>query len=259
MNSLQAVILGIVQGLTEFLPISSSGHLAITAIILGVEESGNLMFFALLHLATLLSIFTVLTKDLLGLFKPPFKSLGLIIIATVPAVVVGFLFKDAVERVFSDLKIISIFFLITAILLFVTEMLANSRFVKQREGEIGLKTGLIMGLAQSGALFPGISRSGSTVCAGVLSGGNREKVVKFSFFMSFPVILGAAALEGYEAVSTGQAVFSLPIALGMAAAYISGILAVTLMLRLIKKVNFKWFSLYLVILAAGCIIGSFFY
>jgi len=129
----------------------------------------------------------------------------------------------------------------------------GSLLIKEEKGEIRLKTALVMGLSQAGALFPGISRSGTVICGGVLAKGNREKVAKFAFFMSVPVILGAALLEGIEGIRVGETIFSWNILFGMMAAYISGILALNLMLKVIAKVNFKWFSLYLAILGVVCL------
>jgi len=259
MNLLQAIILGIIQGLTEFLPISSSGHLALANRILGIEGD-NLMYFTLLHVATLLSVFTVFAKEMLALFRPPFKTLGLIILASIPAILAGLLLNSVIENAFADIRFLSFFFVLTAIFLLVTEMLAKqkrkdgSMLIRQRPGDIGLRTGLIMGFAQAAALFPGISRSGSTVGAGTLAGGNRERVAKFSFFMSVPIILGAVSLEGFGAIRAGEAIFTVDILFGMIAAYISGLLAVSLMLKVIAKADYKWFSLYLVLLAAVCVV-----
>ncbi|MCL2370501.1 MAG: undecaprenyl-diphosphate phosphatase [Firmicutes bacterium] len=258
MNLLQAIILGIIQGFTEFLPVSSSGHLALANRIMGIEGD-NLLYFTLLHIATLLSIFTIFAKEMLGLFKPPFKTLGLIILATIPAVLAGLLLDGLVDRAFGDIRFLGFFFLITAVLLLITEYISKhktadgSLMLKESKGDIGLKTGLIMGFAQAGALFPGISRSGAVISGGVLAKGNRQKVAKFAFFMSVPVILGAALLEGIEGIRAGETIFSINILFGMIAAYISGLLAVSIMLKVISKVNFKWFSLYLAIIGIICI------
>lgn len=258
MNLLQAIILGIVQGLSEFLPISSSGHLALANHILGVEGD-NLMYFLLLHIATLLSVFTVFFRDILGLFRKPFKTLGLVILATIPAVLTGMLLSPLVGRAFGDLRFLTLFFLITAILLYTTEILVNHKkkdgnmlIVEKKDKDIGLKVGLIMGFSQALALFPGLSRSGTTISSGLLAGGDRKKVAKFSFFMSIPITLGATVFEGAQGVVGGTLHFSPYMLLGMIAAYISGVLALILMMKVIPKINFKWFSLYLVAIAIIC-------
>jgi len=257
-NLLEAIILGIIQGFTEFLPVSSSGHLALANRLMGIEGD-NLLYFTLLHVATLLSIFTVFAKELFGLFKKPFKTLGLIILASIPVIFAGLLLDDLVDQAFGDIRFLGFFFLITAVMLLVTEYLSKrktadgSMLIKEGKGEIGLNTAIVMGISQAGALFPGISRSGTVICGGVLAKGNREKVAKFAFFMSVPVILGAALLEGIEGIQAGEAIFSVNILFGMIAAYIAGILALRLMLKIIAKVNFKWFSLYLAVLGVVCL------
>ena len=217
------------------------------------------MYFTLLHIATLLSIFTLFAKEMLGLFKRPFKTLGLIILAGIPVIAVGLLLDDLVDQAFGDIRFLGFFFLITAAMLLMTEYLSKKRttdgslLIKESGGQIGLKTAMVMGLSQAGALFPGISRSGTVICGGVLAKGNREKVAKFAFFMSVPVILGAALLEGIEGIQAGETIFSINILFGMIAAYISGVLALNLMLKVISKVNFKWFSLYLAVLGVICL------
>lgn len=239
----QAIILGITQGLAEFLPISSSGHLVLVREIMGVSGE-YLLFDVMVHVGTLLAIFITFFKDLLALFKPPFKTLGLIALASVPAVITGLVLSDYVDTVFASGKYLCFFFLLTAVLMLVTEALAKRTKEPQ---PLGLKTAIAMGLMQGVAVLPGISRSGSTIFGGTLAKGNREEVAKFSFFMSIPIILGSAALTlfkaDFAAVDWGC------ILVGMATSFISGLLAIRLMMRVISKANYKWFALYLIVVS----------
>lgn len=232
------------QGLAEFLPISSSGHLVLAREIMGI--SGNyLLFDMLLHVGTLFAIFIVFFKDLLALFKPPFKTLGMIVLASIPAVIVGLVFDSQVEALFSGAKYICFFFLFTALLMLATEIIGKR--VKEPK-EFTLKTALFMGVMQGIAVFPGISRSGSTIFGGTCAKTKREQVAKFSFFMSIPVILGGAVLELFD-LGGGAAVEWYCILGGMLASFISGLIAIKLMLKVIAKADYKWFSLYLLIVS----------
>ncbi len=243
MNVWQAIILGLIQGIAEFLPISSSGHLILVRQLLGIEGE-YLMFDVMLHVGTLFAIFTVFFKDLIALFKPPFKTIGLIILASVPAVIVGLFASDLIDGVFQSGKYLCFFFLATAALMCATE------FISKRTKEVkplGLKTAVFMGLMQGVGVFPGISRSGSTIFGGVAAKTERTEVAKFSFFMSIPVILGSAVLE---LVKVDFAVVDwLNIFVGMAVSFVSGLLAIKLMLKVIAKANYKWFGLYLFVVA----------
>lgn len=247
MDIIQALFLGILQGFTEFFPVSSSGHLVLAKDIIGVEPS--VFFDIMMHVATLLAIFAVFWRDIISLFKPPFKRLLLLAIASVPAVLAGFFLSDFLEGLFEGGQALPFMFLLTAALLTVTEIVSKRR--KYTVGKpVGLKTAVIMGLSQAVAVVPGLSRSGTTISAGVLSGADREKAARFSFFMSIPIILGSAA---YSIIKGGLdgALASVPIGAviaGMAAAAITGFFAIKLMLKLISKSNFKWFALYLTVL-----------
>lgn len=239
----QAIILGLTQGLAEFLPISSSGHLILVRELMGVHGE-FLMFDVMLHVGTLFALFVVFFKDLIGLFKPPFKTIGLILLASVPAVVVGLFANDFIEEFFAGGKYLCFFFLFTAILLSVTEIIAK----RTRETQpLGIKAAVFMGLMQGVGVFPGISRSGSTIFGGVAAKAEREDVAKFSFFMSIPVILGSAVLELFKvdfAVVEWACVF-----VGMAVSFLSGLFAIKLMMFVIKKADYKWFGAYLLVVA----------
>lgn len=240
----QSIILGLVQGLAEFLPVSSSGHLVMMREIMNI--SGNyLLYDMLLHVGTLFAIFIVFFKDLLALFKPPFKTIGMIILASVPAIIVGLAFDSQVEALFSGAKYICFFFLFTAVLMLVTEII--SKRIKQPK-EFTIKTALFMGVMQGIAVFPGISRSGSTIFGGTVAKTNREQVAKFSFFMSIPVILGGVVLQLFD-LGGGESVAWYCILGGMVSSFLSGLLAIKVMLKIIGKANYKWFSLYLFVVS----------
>lgn len=263
----QAVILGLVQGLTEFLPVSSSGHLAFLQRCFGIENI-TLFFSIILHLGTLIAVCVVFWRDILGLFKKPFKTLGFLVLATIPAALVGLFLDDYIEEAINGKFfgiIVACLFLVTAAVLFVTEI-----FAKRREHELPLcwRTVVPMGLAQAVAVLPGISRSGATICAGTLAGGKSEEVAKFSFLMSIPVILGSFVVELYKGLRDGEiqqsfadggATFGWSIALGFIISAVAGLFAIKVMLKAIKNANYKWFSLYLVLLAITNIVLHFTY
>lgn len=239
----QSLVLGLVQGLAEFLPISSSGHLVLAREIMQMESMDSfLLFDTLLHASTLLAIFVAFFKDLLGLFKPPFKTLGLIVLASIPAAIIGFVFQSQVEGLLGDGKYICFFFAFSAVLMLCTEIIGKR--IKNPK-PVGLKTSLMMGVMQAVAIFPGITRSGSTIFGGITGGGERKQVAKFSFFMSIPVILGATVLQLFKLDGGSLGLEWWCYVIGMGAAFVSGFAAIKLMMRLIAKANFKWFALYL--------------
>lgn len=267
----QAVILGLVQGLTEFLPVSSSGHIAFFQGVFGISEDDIALFYTIiLHLGTLVAVCIVFWRDILDLFKKPFNKLGYLVLATIPAGVAGVVFKlFDLDAVLLNPKymgiILAVFFLITATVLFITE-----RVVKRRQNTLPLcfKTVIPMGLAQAVAVLPGISRSGSTICAGTLAGCNSEDVAKFSFIMSIPVILGSFVVELFMGLKDGEiqqsfvdggSALGWSVALGFIVSAIAGLFAIKVMLNAIKKANYKWFSLYLVLLSVTCLILHFTY
>ena len=266
----QAAVLGLIQGLTEFLPVSSSGHIAFFQGIFGINDENATFFMLILHLGTLVAVCAVFWKDILNLFRKPFKTLGFLVLASVPAAVIGLLVAAFdLDSVFLGENIgifLGVFFFLTAVLLFVTETV-----VKRRQNLLPLcfRTVVPMGLAQAVAVLPGISRSGSTICAGTLAGGRSEDIAKFSFLMSIPVILGSFVVELAVKLYKGEiqsefagadgVVFGWSIALGFVIAAAAGLFAIKLMLKVIQKANYKWFSLYLVLLSVTCIILHFTY
>ena len=246
----QAILLGAVQGFAEFLPISSSGHLILMQRWLGVSE-GTLFFDVMLHIGTLIPVFIIFFKDILGLFKKPFSKMLWLIIATIPAALTGMLLGDIVEGAFYagnllSAILLSITFIITAVELFFAEKLAKKGYNNQ---PLKLTNAFFMGLGQSIAIVPGLSRSGTVICSGTFAKVNNEENASFAFLMSIPVILGAAVVSGYKAIKGGVVIDAVPLIAGVLTAAITGYIAIEFMLKIIKKANYKWFSLYLVIMA----------
>lgn len=262
MNIFEAIVLGIVQGLTEFLPVSSSGHLTLFQEIFGLNTTNAMFFNLLVHVGTLIAVCVVFYKDILGLFKKPFKNLFMLIIASIPAAIAGLLLDDFLDSVFSSASIICFTFLITAGLLLLAEYMGK----KNSEPKLlDYKTAGVMGVGQMLAILPGLSRSGTTITAGILCKHKREDVAKFSFLMSIPVILGGALVEVLKILkelNAGATLATLgidvvPTLVAMLCAAVSGYFAIRWMLKLIAKCNFKWFSVYLVVVSLVCMVNYF--
>lgn len=250
---IEIIILGIVQGLTEFLPVSSSGHLLLLQEIFGLTEN-TLFVTIILHLGTLVAVVIYYFKDLVSLLKPEnHKTIWWLIIATLPAVIVGFTLGDLFENATGS-KLLAFTFLFTAIILILGERLNKKYTLK---GEFNSRSALAMGLFQCIALTPGISRSGSTIFGGIVTKKQPNTIAKFSFFMSIPIILGSLILELFkvELVSINW----LALIFGFISSLASGLLAIKLMIKVIGRCNFKWFSLYLTILSFVCFIQNFIY
>lgn len=248
----QALVLGLVQGFTEFLPVSSSGHLILVRELMGLNVEGsssfNLIFDVMVHAGTLVAVVLVLYKDILGLFKKPFKKLAMLVVASIPAVIVGFTCKDYIEQYFSTATYLCFFFLLTAVLMFVSELVAKRNTSPK---ELGWGSAIAMGVMQGAGVFPGVSRSGSTIFGGTVTGADSRQVATFSFLMSVPIILGSLLLSVIDVGKAG-AIGSIDwfcIVVGALSAFASGYFAVRVMLKLIAKANFKWFSLYLLIIS----------
>jgi undecaprenyl-diphosphatase len=205
-----------------------------------------LLFDIMLHVGTLGAVGVYFFKDIIALFKPPFKKLGLLVLATIPAGLIGVLLGDYIDAIFMGGKYLCFFFLATAIMMFVTEFFAKKDSFNK---PLTLKTAIGMGLMQAVGVLPGISRSGSTIFGGVMTKTERSEVASFSFLMSIPVILGSAAVETYHVIKEGVTVDFLPLVVGVVVAFISGYLAITLVMKLVKKANFKWFGVYLIALS----------
>lgn len=263
MDWIQALILGLVQGLTEYLPVSSSGHLAIGSYLFGLEGEENLAFTVAVHVATVLSTLVILWKEIDWIFRGLFKCemndetryVINIIISMIPVGIVGVFFKDTVEEIFgSGLVIVGCMLLVTAALL------TFSYFAKPRQkSTIGWRDALIIGIAQACAVMPGLSRSGSTIATGLLLGNKKETLAQFSFLMVIPPILGEALLDVIKAVK-GEEAFGgidvLPLTVGFLAAFVSGCLACKWMINIVKKGKLVWFGVYCAIAGAVTIVCS---
>ena len=253
MDWLQAVILGIVQGLTEFLPVSSSGHLAIFKELLGVEASEDLMFEVTVHAATVLATIVVFWKPIVQLFAGLFKFkyndetdyICKILVGTIPVMIVGLFFKDQVEAMFNSLWVVGGCLLITAVLLYFSDAAAKAK-ARETEARNGISfwQALLVGVGQAFAVLPGLSRSGATISTGLVSGVKREVVAQFSFLMVIIPILGEMFLSIVGGELAASTTGLLPLALGFIAAFATGLFACKAMIALVKKAQLKWFALY---------------
>ena len=256
MDWIQALILGVVQGLTEYLPVSSSGHLTILSTFFGIEGADNLEFTIAVHVATVLSTLVILWKEidwiLMGLFKfkmnDETKYALNILISMIPVGIVGVFFKDKVEEAFgAGLLIVGVMLLVTSVLLIF------SYYAKPRQKEhISLWDAFVIGVAQACAVLPGLSRSGSTIATGLMLGDKKEKLAQFSFLMVIPSIIGEALLDILKAVggeeSLGGNVDMFPLVIGFIAAFLSGCFACKLMINLVKKGKLLYFGIYCAII-----------
>ena len=282
----EAILLGLVQGLTEFLPVSSSGHLVIGREVLGVEASEDLAFEVIVHAATVLSTIIVFRKQIWNLLKGFFcglsgvrverkeGSLSLecndqtdyllkICVSMIPIFVVGFFFKDYVEGLFGSITGVGVALLVTAVLLFFSDMASGKGTVltlksdepaKEYRNGISYWQALAVGLGQAFAVAPGLSRSGTTISTGLICGVKREVMAQFSFLMVLVPILGEAFLEIVGGGFAESSVGILPLLLGFASAFLSGLLACKIMIALVKKAKLSWFALYCVLAAASIFI-----
>lgn len=251
MSVFKAIILGIVQGLTEFLPVSSSGHLVLLQKIFNIEE-GALTFDIALHLATLVAVLVVYRKKIFEMIKNPFSKLPLyIVLGTIPIVVFGLLLKDLIESFFETGATLGTGFIFTGLILMYAE---NAGEKKRTVDEMNVKDPLLIGTSQAVAMLPAVSRSGMTISAALALGIERKTAADFSFLLSIPAILGAVVVDVYEAVKTGGTglaeIGAAPLAAGMIFAAVSGFIAVKSMLNLIQRKKLKYFSYYLWIIGA---------
>ena len=274
MSWLQALLLGLVQGLTEFLPVSSSGHLMIFRELLGVDSEGFMDFTVMVHFATVLSTLVVFSKPVWDILKGVFKfryndqtDYALkIVVSMVPVAVVGLFFKDKVEALFGDsLLVVGISLTVTAALLFFSDIFGKRKPSQGQQGPSEARNGIsvlqafIVGCAQAVAVVPGLSRSGTTIAACLISGFDRRFAVKYSFIMSIPAVLGAAILE-LKDISTAalSGTEILYYVIGMAVAAVVGYICIKTMLVIVRNKKFTIFSIYCLIIGALSI-GGYFY
>ncbi|MDR0559329.1 MAG: undecaprenyl-diphosphate phosphatase [Prevotellaceae bacterium] len=249
MDWLDALILGIVQGLTEFLPVSSSGHLLLSKEILGIQNTDNLTFEITVHAATVLSTLTVFRKDILkllnGLFKFEYNKetryILAILVSMIPVMIVGLFFKDEVEKLFGEgVMLVGIMLLVTAGLLFFSHISKNGK------KPITYKNAFITGIAQACAVLPGLSRSGATISTGLILGVDRNSIARFSFLMVLIPVLGEAFLELVkgEFSSAESQISTVPLMVGFFGAYVSGLVACKLMIKIVTQIKLYWFAIY---------------
>lgn len=261
----QAILLGIVQGLTEFLPVSSSGHLMIFKELLGVDGEGFLDFTVTVHFATVIATIVVFWSSIIALFKGFFKFkyndetdyICKILVSLIPVALVGFLLKDQVDALFSGaLWQVGCGLLITACLLLVSDNVGKrikAPVAKDQRNGISFLQAFVVGLAQAFAVVPGVSRSGSTIATGLLCGVKRESMAQFSFLMVLVPIIGEQSLDLLKVAmgseTFGSGVGPLALILGFAAAFVSGLFACKVMIAIVKKAKLTWFALYCLLVA----------
>ncbi len=252
MSLLEAIIIGIVQGLTEFLPVSSSGHIELSKAIFGVELTEGLLFTVVLHAATALSTVVVFRKDILSLFKgllsfkwnEETRYCWMIVLSMIPAALVGIFLEDQINDLFNEnVLLVGLMLLVTGVVL-----LASDRASNTEKGSINNKRATILGFVQAIAILPGISRSGSTIATGVLMGMDRSKAARFSFIMVLPLIAGAALKKLLEFISLpASEAATIPVvnmSAGFIAAFIAGLFAIRWMIKLVENSQLKWFAYY---------------
>lgn len=249
-----AILLGLVQGIAEFLPVSSSGHLNLLQALFGVNLENQLLFNILLHVGTLVAVLIVFWRDWLDMLLHPIKNhtLGLLFIASMPALAGKLIFSDQLDVLESSTRYLGIFFMVTGIFLIAAQGIVQYRekhHILQKD-QVGVGSALVMGFLQAVGMLPGVSRSGSTIFGGVLAGLDRKTAAKFSFMMSAPAIAGSLLSEGKDALETGFTFGSdiLAIVIGMVVAGISGYFAIRFFMKLISSKTLYGFALYMIVM-----------
>lgn len=273
METIEAILLGLLQGLTEFLPVSSSGHLVLAQRIMGIN-TGDTSFEILVHAATVMATITVFWREIWALLtggvkalgsirknpsgslamelNPEARYLGMIILSMIPILIVGLFFKDQVEAMFSGtVRFIGCMLLVTAALLTLSHFLRP-----KRQHPVGVKDALIIGLAQACAVIPGISRSGSTIATGLMLGDDRTQLAKFSFLMVLVPILGEATLELLKGdfVPSASGIPAMSFVVGFIAAYVAGLFACRVMIKIVSRGKLYWFAIYCAIVGVVAIV-----
>ena len=262
MTLFEAIILGIVQGLTEFLPVSSSGHIELGAYLFGIESAENLLFTIIVHAATALSTIVVFRKDILEVFRDLFKFQWnggtefafKILLSIVPIGIVGVLFEEEIASFFgSNIILVGIMLLVTATLL------AFSHFAPKKEGHVTFPKALLIGIAQTIAILPGLSRSGATISVALLAGVSKEKAARFSFLMVLIPILGGSflkLLEFIENPSVGDGISGVSLIGGFFAAFVAGLVACVWMINIVRRGKLIYFAIYCAIVGVLAILGG---
>jgi len=251
MNEIQALILGLLQGLTEFLPVSSSGHLEIGHAVLGVHTKNNLLFAVTVHVATVLSTLVVFRKDIWRLLTDLFalqwnestQYISKLLFSSIPVLILGLLFAEEIEQLFTGNML-----LVGSMLLVTASLLTFAHFAKKGDMQITWGKSFLIGIAQALTVMPGISRSGATIATGLLLGIKKDEVARFSFLMVLVPILGAAFLDVIGGdFSEETAIGTMPLLIGFLAAFISGLLACSLMIKVVKQGKLIYFAVYCLI------------
>lgn len=262
MTIIEAIILGIVQGLTEFLPVSSSGHIELGTVLLGVQSEDNLLFSVVVHSATALSTIVVFRKDIADLFRGLFQFqwnesmeyIAKLLISMIPVGLIGVFYKDQIEAFFGgDVLLVGFMLLLTATLL------AMTYYAKKEGGKVTYPKALIIGMAQAIAILPGVSRSGATIATSLLIGVEKEKAARFSFLMVLLPIIGASLLEVKDFLEAPELVGRISgtaLGLGFVAAFVAGLLACQWMLSIVKKGKLIYFAIYCFIVGVIAIITA---
>lgn len=263
MDIIDAIVLGIIQGLTEFLPVSSSGHLELGKAILGDHSipKESLLFTVVLHFATALSTIVVFRKDIWSLIKgvlrfewnEDLQFVSKIAISMIPAVIVGLFFEEQLEQLFGgNIMLVGFMLIVTAILLFLADK------AKDTQKKVSFKNAFVIGISQAVAMLPGISRSGATISTSVLLGNDKTKAARFSFLMVVPLIFGKMAKDVLGGELTYDAANFTSLSIGFVAAFVAGLFACTWMIALVKKSKLSYFALYCIIVGSIAIIWSLF-
>jgi len=250
MTLIQAIVLGAIQGVTEFFPVSSSGHLVIFQALFGLKEP-QLAFDIFLHLGTLVSVLIFFRKDIIGFFSGGKKLLFYIVVASIPTFIIGFLFKDAVERFCGMPKLVALMLGVTGAWLILVSLKAKKNKLKK---DLGILNSIVIGIAQGIAIMPGISRSGATIGAGYLAGLDKEFSVKFSFLLAIPAILGASVLKVHK---IGQGITgsdTIVFLAGGITAMLVGIMSIKVLLKIVKNDKLYIFGLYCILMSLTGII-----
>lgn len=258
MEFIQTIILGLIQGLTEFLPVSSSGHLVLFQNLFGIQEATQ-AFSIILHVATLIAVFVYYWQDIWALIRHPFqRTTALLIAGTIPTVIIALLFNDTFDAIFGKGKFIGFNFLFTGLILLYAD---SRRAGRKKIRNMSLFDALVVGTMQGVAILPAVSRSGMTISTCLARGMNREDAARFSFLLSIPAILGGMVMTIKDMV-TGEVVLTdavgiAPMICGFIAAAVSGYLAIRFMVGVIKNGKLKWFSVYVFILGVVLILDQF--
>ena len=268
MDIISSIILGAVQGVTEFLPVSSTGHLVFAHSVLGVEDNTSLAFDAILHLATALAVAVYFSDEIFRLIQTVLRKLGrmpvnekdltivkALAIGTVPAVIFGLLLESYMESIFRNPVLVAIVLVLGSILFMYAEYVYQNRF---QNGEFNIKNGFKMGLFQTLALIPGVSRSGATISGGMILGLTRSEAARFSFLLALPVILGAGSKKLLELLSSSVDVAWFPIFVGALTSFFVGLLAIHFMITFVKKHTLWPFIWYRITLAGFVLLITFF-